>query len=261
MREGAYDYMTKPVDPRRLRVLVEKAVEKVQVNREVTVLRRQLKETRGLGPLLGASPAMQEVYRLIEQAAPSPAPVLILGRDRHRQGAGRARHPRAARARQAGRSWRSTAPRSRRRCSRASSSATRRARSPARSRRRDGRFELADGGTLFLDEIGELPLARAGQAPARAPGAAQFERVGGNDDDQGRRAHRRRHQPGPRRGDAGRARSARTSTTGSTSSPSRCRRCASGARTSRCSSSTSSREFADKYGKRVTGSPTPRSSC
>ena len=40
MREGAYDYMTKPVDPRRLRVLVEKAVEKVQVNREVTVLRR-----------------------------------------------------------------------------------------------------------------------------------------------------------------------------------------------------------------------------
>ena len=53
MREGAYDYMTKPVDPRRLRVLVEKAVEKVQVNREVTVLRRQLKETRGLGPLLG----------------------------------------------------------------------------------------------------------------------------------------------------------------------------------------------------------------
>src|SRR6266545_235269 len=60
MREGAYDYMTKPVDPRRLRVLVEKAVEKVQVNREVTVLRRQLKETRGLGPLLGVSPGMQE---------------------------------------------------------------------------------------------------------------------------------------------------------------------------------------------------------
>src|SRR5882724_73787 len=79
MREGAYDYMTKPVDPRRLRVLVEKAVEKVQVNKEVTVLRRQLKESRGLGPLLGVSPAMQEVYRLIEMAAPSPAPVLILG--------------------------------------------------------------------------------------------------------------------------------------------------------------------------------------
>src|SRR5882724_11969464 len=79
MREGAYDYMTKPVDPRRLRVLVEKAVEKVQVNREVTVLRRQLKETRGLGPLLGVSPGMQEIYRLIEMAAPSPAPVLILG--------------------------------------------------------------------------------------------------------------------------------------------------------------------------------------
>jgi DNA-binding NtrC family response regulator len=79
MREGAYDYMTKPVDPRRLRVLVEKAVEKVQVNREVTMLRRQLRESRGLGPLLGVSAAMQEVYRLIEMAAPSPAPVLVLG--------------------------------------------------------------------------------------------------------------------------------------------------------------------------------------
>src|SRR5215467_10255681 len=55
MREGAYDYLTKPVDPRQLRV------------------------SRGFGPILGTSPAMQEVYRLIELAGASDAPVLITG--------------------------------------------------------------------------------------------------------------------------------------------------------------------------------------
>ena len=79
MRDGAYDYLTKPVDPPRLRVLLEKSVERVEVQREVTLLRRQLTESRGLGPLLGVSPAMQEVYHFIELAAASSAPVLITG--------------------------------------------------------------------------------------------------------------------------------------------------------------------------------------
>lgn len=79
MKEGAYDYLTKPVDVARLRVLLEKAMEKAAVIHEVTFLRRQLKQSRGLGPLLGTSPAMQEVYGLIELAGPSPAPVLISG--------------------------------------------------------------------------------------------------------------------------------------------------------------------------------------
>src|SRR5882672_6466430 len=79
MREGAYDYLTKPVDPRRLRVLLDKAVERGEMLREVTLLRRQLKESLGIGPILGASPPMQEIYRLIEMAAASSAPVLITG--------------------------------------------------------------------------------------------------------------------------------------------------------------------------------------
>jgi len=61
MREGAYDYMTKPVEPRRLRALLDKAIEKAEVAREVTVLRRQLQEVRGMGLLLGTSPAMQRL--------------------------------------------------------------------------------------------------------------------------------------------------------------------------------------------------------
>ena len=79
MRDGAYDYLTKPVEPRRLRALLDKAVEKAEVAREVTVLRRQLQEVRGMGLLLGTSPPMREVYRLIDQAAPTTAPVLITG--------------------------------------------------------------------------------------------------------------------------------------------------------------------------------------
>ena len=79
MRAGAYDYMTKPVEPRRLRALLDKAIEKAEVAREVTVLRRQLQEVSGMGLLLGTSQPMREVYRLIDQAAPTSATVLITG--------------------------------------------------------------------------------------------------------------------------------------------------------------------------------------
>jgi DNA-binding NtrC family response regulator len=79
MKEGAYDYLTKPVEPRRLGALLEKAVERSQIAREVTALRRQVRDVRGVGTLLGASAAMREVYRLIDQAATTPVPVLISG--------------------------------------------------------------------------------------------------------------------------------------------------------------------------------------
>ncbi len=155
MREGAYDYMTKPVDPRRLRVLVEKAVEKVQVNREVTVLRRQLRESRGLGTLLGVSPAMQEVYRLIEMAAPSPAPVLVLGETgTGKELAARTIHQMSPRAK---------GPFIAVNCSAIPETLLeselfgheKGAFTGALSRR-PGYFELADGGTIFLDEIAEM---------------------------------------------------------------------------------------------------------
>jgi DNA-binding NtrC family response regulator len=155
MREGAYDYMTKPVDPRRLRVLVEKAVEKVQVNHEVTVLRRQLKETRGLGPLLGVSPAMQEIYRLVEMAAPSPAPVLILGET----GTGKELVARTIHEL----SQRAKGPFVAVNCSAIPETLLEselfgheKGAFTGAMARRPGYFELADGGTIFLDEIAEM---------------------------------------------------------------------------------------------------------
>jgi DNA-binding NtrC family response regulator len=180
MREGAYDYMTKPVDPRRLRVLVEKAVEKVQVNREVTVLRRQLKETRGLGPLLGVSPGMQEIYRLIEMAAPSPAPVLILGET----GTGKELVARTIHEL----SQRAKGPFVAVNCSAIPETLLEselfgheKGAFTGAMARRPGYFELADGGTIFLDEIAEMtPNLQAKYL--RVLQDSQVRRIGGHDE-------------------------------------------------------------------------------
>ena len=79
MKEGAYDYLTKPVDVARLRVLIPKVAERGEALRELALLRRKLSQVWGMGRLVGTSHGMQEVYRLIEVAAPTPAAVLISG--------------------------------------------------------------------------------------------------------------------------------------------------------------------------------------
>jgi DNA-binding NtrC family response regulator len=79
IKEGAYDYLSKPLDIPRLRIMVEKALEKGKTNREMVLLRKRLKGLWGLGKLVGKSKPMQETYSLIELAAPTPARVLILG--------------------------------------------------------------------------------------------------------------------------------------------------------------------------------------
>ena len=67
------------------------------------------------------------------------------------------------------------------------------------TKQRRGKFERASGGTLFLDEVGDMPLADAGEAPARPAGARDRARRRQRDD-QGRRARRRRDEPRPREG-------------------------------------------------------------
>ena len=79
MKVGAYDYLTKPVDPQRLRILLDKVVERQETLREVAALRRQLRERGSFGRLIGNSPAVRRVYRTIEQAAPTSASVLVWG--------------------------------------------------------------------------------------------------------------------------------------------------------------------------------------
>jgi DNA-binding NtrC family response regulator len=79
IKDGAYDYLTKPVDPQRLQVLLAKAVERHETLREVKVLRRQLREQGSFGKITGNTPAIRRLYRTIEQAAPTCASVLVCG--------------------------------------------------------------------------------------------------------------------------------------------------------------------------------------
>src|SRR5215510_2020742 len=76
---GAYDYLTKPVEPQRLKILLDKIVERHDTMREVRGLRRQLREHGTFGKMIGNSPQMRKVYQVIEQAAPTSASVLIWG--------------------------------------------------------------------------------------------------------------------------------------------------------------------------------------
>ena len=79
MKDGAFDYLTKPVDPRRLRLLLDKVVERQDTLREVRALRRQLHSVGQFGRIIGNSPAIRAIYRVIEQAAPTEASILICG--------------------------------------------------------------------------------------------------------------------------------------------------------------------------------------
>src|SRR5471030_3072463 len=79
MKEGAYDYLTKPIDVQRLKILLDKIVERLETLREVKSLRRQLREHGTFGSMIGNSPEMQKIYQVIEQAAPTSASVLITG--------------------------------------------------------------------------------------------------------------------------------------------------------------------------------------
>src|ERR1700730_17724644 len=67
MKEGAYDYLTKPIEIERLKVLLDKVVERLETLREVKTLRRQLREHGTFGSLIGSAPEMQKIYQVVQQ--------------------------------------------------------------------------------------------------------------------------------------------------------------------------------------------------
>src|SRR5579864_7662078 len=77
LKRGAYDYITKPVDPDELSHLVGNALEHKRASREVARLRESLQETLPQSGLIGTSPAMKKVMELMEMVAPTEATVLI----------------------------------------------------------------------------------------------------------------------------------------------------------------------------------------
>ncbi|HEX5071188.1 MAG TPA: sigma-54 dependent transcriptional regulator [Vicinamibacterales bacterium] len=79
IKQGAYDYLTKPVDPQRLRIVLDQVAARHDTLREVRALRRQLQERGTFGSLVGASLEMRKIYQVLEQAAPTSASVLVHG--------------------------------------------------------------------------------------------------------------------------------------------------------------------------------------
>jgi DNA-binding NtrC family response regulator len=153
---GAFWYIEKPLKPPVLRALLDRALGRVRDQQAVAALTRQLREAGKLGTLVGASPAMQEVMRQVEMAAPSTASVLITGET----GSGKE---------MVARSIHMLSPRADRpfvaiNCSAIPESLMEseifgheKGAFTGAAERRIGCFELAHGGTLLLDEIGEMP--------------------------------------------------------------------------------------------------------
>jgi len=79
MKMGAYDYITKPFNFDELRLELERVTAHLKLTAENRLLREQLKSTQGFGQLVGHSPEMEKLYRIIAKAAQSSHPVLILG--------------------------------------------------------------------------------------------------------------------------------------------------------------------------------------
>ncbi len=155
MKQGAYDYLSKPVDVPRLKLLVEKALEFRRLKEENVRLREELESRQTFGDMIGTSPTMQEIFATIEKVAATDATVLVLGES----GTGKELVARAIHR------------------------ASERAKGPMVTvncaaiprdlleselfghvpgaftgavKDKIGKFVAADGGTIFLDEIGDL---------------------------------------------------------------------------------------------------------
>jgi DNA-binding NtrC family response regulator len=177
MKEGAYDYLTKPVDIQRLKILLDKIVERLETLREVKSLRRQLREHGTFGSLIGNGPEMRKIYQVVEQAAPTSASVLITGES------GTGKELVAQTIHQL--SPRATFPFIAINCAAIPETLLEseifgheKGAFTGAADRRQGCFELADRGTLFLDEIGEMTPATQVKL-LRVLQEQKFRRLGG----------------------------------------------------------------------------------
>jgi DNA-binding NtrC family response regulator len=79
MKQGAFDYITKPFTLEELRLLLENAAEDLRRVSQKRVLREEMRSRQGFGSLIGKSAEMERIYRIIGKAAQSTHPVLIIG--------------------------------------------------------------------------------------------------------------------------------------------------------------------------------------
>jgi len=155
--EGAFYYFEKPIDTKKLQLVLQRAAEYSSARRENELLRRQLHQYGAFGDMVGNSPAMREIYTLIEQVAPSSASVIITGESgTGKELVARTVHKLSPRAEQ---------PFIAINCAAVPETLMEselfgheKGAFTGASERRIGCFELADKGTLLLDEIAEMPF-------------------------------------------------------------------------------------------------------
>ncbi len=155
MREGAYDYLEKPLNVARLKALLPKALEAYRVKQANRTLEEKLKNLTRFGDLIGQSEEMQSVYGTIEAAAPSTASMFIVGESgTGKELVARAIHDKSSRAKGPFIAINCAAfPRE---ILENELFGHEKGAFTGAINEKQGCFELADGGTLFLDEVAEM---------------------------------------------------------------------------------------------------------
>jgi len=178
LKRGAYDYITKPVDPDELSHLVSNALEHKRARNEVVHLRETLQDILPGTGLIGSSPRMKKVIELIEMVAPTDATVLITGES----GTGKEVVARAVHAAGA----RRLMPMVTIHCGALTETLLEselfgheKGAFTGAQYRKKGKFEVADGGTVFLDEISDISLKTQTDL-LRVLQEHEIVRVGGN---------------------------------------------------------------------------------
>ncbi|MEK7387078.1 MAG: sigma-54 dependent transcriptional regulator [candidate division NC10 bacterium] len=177
MKEGAYDFLTKPFQRAQVIKLIRQALERRELIQQNRALQQRLDDLLQQGVVIGASPAFRRMMTLVEQVADSSATVLIQGES----GTGKELVARAIHEHSPRRKGRFVAVN----CAALPETLLEselfgyeKGAFTGAAGRKEGRFELADGGTLFLDEVADLSLVTQPKI-LRVLQEGEFERLGG----------------------------------------------------------------------------------
>ena len=178
VKQGAFDFVTKPVNFDRLEIIIRRALESVSLKEENTELKRKLGSSFGVKGMIGNSAKMKNIIETVEQVAPTRTTVLITGESgTGKELVAQAIHQCSGRT---GKFVPIHCSALRDNLIESELFGHERGAFTGAVEMRKGRFELAEGGTIFLDEIGEIPLHIQVKL-LRVLENRAFERIGGSE--------------------------------------------------------------------------------